>query len=185
MPLETIGSSALAGSSGAVARGARSVNSDFSNAAFAASKARGGDSGGNIIEIPSPAPNVAAYLSPNIRLDLQTRLAIVEFRDSQSGRVEQQYPSPRAVREYQQNLPENSDLRASDTSEAPDEELPEIKVIGSDEQDAPAPVSSFGTGETSAPAVAPVAPSVASAAAAAFGSSPQNVLTGGRQLAVA
>lgn len=184
MPLETIGSYALAGSSGAVARGARSVSSDFSNAAFAATIARGGNSGGDAIELPSPAPNVAAYLSPNIRLDLQTRLAIVEFRDSQSGRVEQQYPSPRAVREYQQNLPENSDLRTEDAPGEAQTELPELKVAGGSEAEDTAPL--FGAGEERAPpaAPAPVAPSVASAATAAFGSH-QNVLAGGRELAVA
>lgn len=182
MPLETIGSFALAGSSGASARGARSIPGDFPNAAYAASKARGGDSGGNAIELSSPAPNLAAYLSPYIRFDLQTRLAIVEIRDSQSGHVEQQYPSPRAVREYQQNLPEDSDLRVRDRSEAREEP---VGIVGADNEDADtgAPLPSFGSGTAAAPA-APVAPSVASAATAAFNSL-QNLLTGGRQLAVA
>lgn len=111
MPLETFGPLAVASSSGANAREARSVSSASSNAAFAASSARGDDKSRSVIEIPSPAPNVAAYLSPFIRLDLQTRLAIVEYRDSETGEVQQQYPSPRVVREYQQNLPEESDLR--------------------------------------------------------------------------
>ena len=183
MPLETIGSFALAGSSGASARGARSISGDFPNAAYAASKARGGDSGGNIIEVPSPAPNLAAYVSPYIRFDLQTRLAIVEIRDSQSGRVEQQYPSPRAVREYQQNLPEDSDLRVRDRSDA-EEEPVEVQVVDNDDVDTAAPVLSFGSGAATTAPIAPVAPSVASAATAAF-SSLQNALTGGRQLAVA
>lgn len=183
MPLETIGSLALAGSSGASARGARSTTGDLSNAAFAASRARGGDTGGNAIEIPSPAPNVAAYLSPYIRFDLQTRLAIVEFRDSQSGRVEQQYPSPRAVREYQQNLPEDSDLRLRDKSEGPESQQVEATDGGDGGTDAP-PLPSFGADEPAAPAITNVSPSVASAAVAAFNSL-QKVLTGGRQLAVA
>ncbi len=188
MPLETIGNLALAGSSGASARGARSISNDSSNAAFAASQARGGDTGGNVIQIPSPAPHLAAYLSPFIRFDPQTRLAIVEFRDSQSGEVEQQYPSPRAVRQYQQNLPEDSDLRVRDHSEA-EEELPVAHTVGQhlsgqkDDTTEAAPPS-FGSGAPAAPAIAPVAPSVASAATAAF-TSLQNTLTGGRQLAVA
>lgn len=182
MPLETIGSYAVAGSSGANARSARPISGDFSNAAYAASKARGGSSGGNVIEIPSPAPNLAAYLSPFIRFDLQTRLAIVEFRDSQSGRVEQQYPSPRAVREYQQNLPEDSDLRVTEPSEGGEE----IPVAGAADQSADtetAPVG-FGTDAPAEPAITAVAPAVAEAATAAF-TSLQNALTGGRQVAVA
>lgn len=186
MPLETIGSYAVAGSSGANARGARPVESTASNdvaglVAFATRSSRGGDSGGNVIQIPSPSPNVAAYLSPFIRLDLQTRLAIVQFRDSDTGEVQQQYPSPRVVREYQQNLPEDSDLR-SDTAGA-DLPKPEIRIIGSGQSQSndtdSAPVS-FG-GQSSAGS-APTRPP--QSATAAF-TSALNVLTGGRELAIA
>lgn len=183
MPLETIGSYALAGSSGAVARGARPIDSAFLNAAFAASPARSGKSNGNI-EVSSPAPNVAAYVSPYIRLDLETRLAIVEFRDSVSGQVEQQYPSPRVVREYQQNLPENSILRADgepgrDEGETSDGADAETSGIG--DAEVSAVQIGFGSGGGSP---SPVPPAVASAAAAAFAAK-QNLPTSGREIAVA
>lgn len=184
MPLETIGSYALAGSSGAVTRSTRSAAADFPNAAFAASQARGGKSGGNI-ELPSPAPNVAAYISPFIRLDLQTRLAIVEFRDSESGRVVQQYPSPRVVREYQQNLPETSVLPQSE--DQPESDDGSQAVIGREKaaqtgESAPLGASSSDSGDP--PPAAPAAPSVVSAAAAAFTPS-RTAVPAGRELAVA
>lgn len=182
MPLETIGSYALAGSSGAVARGARPANSEFTNAAFAASSARGGTSGG-IIEIPSPAPNVAAYVSPYIRLDLETRLAIVEFRDAESGRVERQYPSPRAVREYQQNLPENSIFRTDDAER--DEDIPDASgVEASSAEPESEGIPGSGSALSGDAIAAPVPPAIASAAAAAFVTH-QTAPTSGRQIAVA
>lgn len=187
MPLETIGSLAVAGSSGANARGARPVNDDFTNAvgrsAFTASLARGGNSGANIIELPSPAPNLAAYLSPFIRLDLQTRLAIVQFRDSETGEVERQYPSRRAIREYTQNLPEDSNLRGTSSEDA--QESPQARIVGSttgdDTSESLPPPPTFGTGQAQSGDEPPVLPFTA---VAAF-NSVQNALTGGRELAVA
>lgn len=173
MPLETLGSVAAAGSSGANARGARSVPSEVSNAAFAASSARGENSDRQLMELPSPAPNVAAYLSPFIRLDLQTRLAIVQYRDSETGEVQQQYPSPRVVREYQQNLPEESDLR-TDTEES--EAKPQAKIVGSAEDRA----TNAGRGSALFPATASF---LGTTTAAVQGG--QNTATSGRELAIA
>src|SRR3546814_7497939 len=121
MPLESIGSYAVVSSTGANARGARqSVAPQYSvanDSGFAAASARGGDTGGEEVRLPSSTSSVAVYLSPFIRLDLETRLAIVEFRDSQTGAVKQQYPSPRVVEQYRQNLPESSDLQPQQTEE--------------------------------------------------------------------
>jgi len=198
MPLEAIGSYAVAGSTGANARGARQTESAQTSVAdlsgFAASSARGGDSGGEEIRLPSSTPNLAVYLSPFIRLDLETRLAIVEFRDSQTGAVKQQYPSPRAVKEYQQNLPETSDLLPKPSHG--DTSTEQVRIIGPGQRDsqasAPLPVPVSGTPRPApdagsapgTPASDPTPAPIAKAAAAAF-SAIQNVLTGGRQLAVA
>jgi len=44
-------------------------------------------------------PN-AGFLSPIIRVDPSTQLAILQFRDSQTGTIETQYPSEQTVRAY-------------------------------------------------------------------------------------
>ncbi|MFN4277732.1 MAG: hypothetical protein ACK4FJ_15650 [Ferrovibrio sp.] len=198
MPLETIGSYAVAGSSGAIARGARTVtDSDYSTPAddltgFAGLSARSGGNQNNIITIPSPSRNVAAYLSPFIRLDLVTRLAIVEIRNSETGEVQQQYPSPRVVREYQQNQIEASELRAQfgkgdqETEKAPVQPVT-FDTTNNGAEEVPATASApTQSAQPAAPAPAPAPPAspIPSAALAAF-SSVQNSLTGGRELAVA
>ncbi|MFN4165475.1 MAG: hypothetical protein ACK4GK_12935 [Ferrovibrio sp.] len=199
MPLESIGSYAVAGSSGAIARGARTVaDTDYSTPAddlsgFAGLSARSGGNKNSVITIPSPSRNVAAYLSPFIRLDLVTRLAIVEIRNSETGEVQQQYPSPRVVREYQQNQIEASELRAQFGSGDQEAEKAPVRQVtfdttnnGAEETPVPAPAPTQTT-QSSAPAPAPATPApspISSAALAAF-SSVQNSLTGGRELAVA
>lgn len=198
MPLDTIGSYALAGSSGAVARGARVGNTESPNSAslraFAAPSARGGNTGGDEVEVGSASAGVAIYVSPFIRLDIRTRLAIVEIRNGETGEVQQQYPSPKVVREYQQNLPEQSDLRveSAPANEGSQADQPQIRLIGGGTGSGePAPAVSFGSGgnaRDTAPAPVPApapAPATARAAAAAAFNSLQNALTGGRQLAVA
>lgn len=200
MPLETIGSYAVAGSSGAIARGARTVTeTDYSPPAddlsgFAGLSARSDGNRNNVITIPSPSRNVAAYLSPFIRLDLVTRLAIVEIRNSETGEVQQQYPSPRVVREYQQNQIEAAEIRTQFGNSDREAERAPVPAVtfdttnngnsGSEEVPAAAPTQSA---QPSAPAPAPATPApspISSAALAAF-SSVQNSLTGGRELAVA
>lgn len=199
MPLETIGSYAVAGSSGAIARGARTVTeTDYSTPAddlsgFAGLSARSDGNRNNVITIPSPSRNVAAYLSPFIRLDLVTRLAIVEIRNSETGEVQQQYPSPRVVREYQQNQIEASELRAQFGKSDQEAEKAPIQPVtfdttsnGADEAPAPAPAPSPAqTAQPSVPAPAPSAPAPLPSVALAAFSSVQNSLTGGRELAVA
>ena len=202
MPLETIGSFAVAGSSGAIARSARTVvDTDYSTAAddltgFSAFSARADGKENSVITIPSPSRNVAAYLSPFIRLDLVTRLAIVEIRNSETGEVQQQYPSPRVVREYQQNQIEASELKLlfgngnQETEKAPVQPATfDTTDNGSSEasSSAPAPAPAQQTApvpvSTPAPAKPATAPST-SAALAAF-SSVQTSLTGSRELAIA
>lgn len=195
MPLESIGSYAVVGSTGANARGARqSVAPQYSVAnvsGFAAASARGGDTGGEEVRLPSSTPNLAVYLSPFIRLDLETRLAIVEFRDSQTGAVKQQYPSPRIVEQYRQNLPESSDLQpAPSQSKATEAPNLQVQVIGPNDSAGRAeqptgPV--FGTdSQGGTPAQATPAPQV-QAAAAAFTAATQSQSTPApsRELAVA
>lgn len=187
MPLDITGSYAASSSNGAIARiTARGTGSSASaTIGFAGLSARGGTAGAEEYEATSTG-NLAVYVSPFIRLDIKTRLAIVEIRNSQTGEVQQQYPSPRAVREYAQNLPDDSDLRVN-TEQSDSEAGLEPRIIGSDadkaEQSSTPPTVSFGQGGNS-PAPAPVPSGIARAAAAAFGSF-QNVLTGGRELAVA
>lgn len=195
MPLESIGSYAVVGSTGANARGARqSVALQYSVAnvsGFAAASARGGDTGGEEVRLPSSTPNLAVYLSPFIRLDLETRLAIVEFRDSQTGAVKQQYPSPRIVEQYRQNLPESSDLQpAPSQSKAAEAPNLQVQVIGPNDsaggsEQPTGPV--FGTdSQGGTPAQTTPAPQV-QAAAAAFTAASQSQSTPApsRELAVA
>lgn len=188
MPLDLIGSYAASSSNGAIARNtARGPDPNApATIGFAGLSARGGTAGAEELEVSPSSGGLAVYVSPFIRLDIKTRLAIVEIRNSQTGEVQQQYPSPRAVREYAQNLPDDSDLRVNSDSQRSDEEARlEPHIIGSAadnaELEAKAPAVTFGQGGS---APAPVPSGIAKAAAAAFGSF-QNVLTGGRELAVA
>jgi hypothetical protein len=207
MPLETIGSYAVAGSTGAIARGARQNASLYdvaNNNGFAASSARGGASGGQEIRLPtsSTSPNVAVYLSPFIRLDLETRLAIVEFRDSKTGTVKQQYPSPRVVEEYRQNLPESSDLLQPPQAQVATTQNLQPRVIGSDQDkssskssktDSGSDATTAGTDQTAtaaaasqnAPAPQATTPAPAAQAAAAAFSAAQSSPASSRELAVA
>lgn len=211
MPLESIGSYAVAGSTGANARGARQSNvaqypAVANDPVFATSSARGGNTGGSDEQqLASNTPNVAVYLSPFIRLDIQTRLAIVEFRDSQTGAVKQQYPSPRVVEEYRQNLPESSDLLQKPTkSDTAESQRLQPQIIGPNENSGTPgqPGATTGTGDarsgtgtsaaapagqttgTNSPAPAPAPAPLAQAAAAAFGAA-RSAAAPSRELAIA
>lgn len=187
MPLDIIGSYAASSSNGAIARNAARGTDPSASATigFAGLSARGGVAGAEEYEAVSSG-SLAVYISPFIRLDIKTRLAIVEIRNSQTGEVQQQYPSPRAVREYAQNLPDDSDLRVNGRDQSDGEAGQEPRIIGSDADNAEVTAElqsvSFGQGGSSAPA--PVPSGIARSVTAAFGSF-QNVLTGGRELAVA
>jgi hypothetical protein len=184
MPLDTIGSYAASGSSGASARNTVRVSESPSSTAAstdAAASVRSESAPKEEVRVSSPSSGVAVFVSPFIRFDITARLAIVEIRNSETGEVQQQYPSPRAVREYQQNLPEDSDLRAQ-----ADQDSAQFKprIVGSAEDSittSPAP-------GTTAPApqapAAPVGPQAAAASTAAF-SSFQGIPTGGKQNTVA
>lgn len=192
MPLNSIGAVVTgAGNSGALAREARATEFEIA--------AAGGPSGpsestvvrGNADD--GPPQFVANYLSPFIRLDSATRLAILQFRDSDTGEVRAQYPSPRAVKEYRQNLPENSDLRPQGNGGG-DQGGDEPIVIGSAQdkaqQAAATETSSVSTGSSgsSAPVETPSFGGGSSAPAfAAFGAAAASAVGGfgSRQLAVA
>lgn len=174
MPLDILGYAA-SGSSGAVARNTARVNDQTSAAAptrDAAVSVLPESAPREEVQVSSPSSNVAVFVSPFIRFDITARLAIVEIRNSETGEVQQQYPSPRAVREYQQHLPEDSSLRPQGGK---DTAVPPPSIIGS-AQDRAARVP--------ATTVAPPAPQAVAASAAAF-SSLQGVPTGSKQVAEA
>ena len=162
MPLDILGTFAASGSSGANARNTARVSDQAFAAApsDAAVSARSESAPKEEVQVSSPSAAVAVFVSPFIRFDITARLAIVEIRNSETGEVQQQYPSPRAVREYQQHLPEDSDLRSQDSA------APQPRIIGSAEDRA----SGAPTPTTTAPAPQ---------AAAAF-SNLQGVPTGGK-----
>ena len=176
MPLDTIGSYAASSSKGAIthpaARGYESASA--ASKGYAAVSARPASTDVEETKVASSG-DLAVYVTPFIRLDIETRLAIVEIRNSQTGEVQQQYPSPRAVREYAQNLPEDSDLRAENVEQ---EQKPAPRIIGGSDDSSTdaAPVVTFGQSGRSA-----AAPSTA---AAAF-SSLQNAPAPTRELATA
>lgn len=185
MPLDTIGSYAASGSSGASARNtARVSETDFATATAkdAASSVRAESAPKKEVQVSSPSAGVAVFVSPFIRFDISARLAIVEIRNSETGEVQQQYPSPRAVREYQQNLPEESDLRLQTGQDSTEQQQP--RIVGSAEDrasSAPAP-GTVAPAPQSPPS--PASPQAAAAAAAAF-SNLQGIPTGGKQVTVA
>lgn len=187
MPLDINGSYATSGSSGASARNAVRVSSNTPSTAaadVAAPSVRDEKPAREEVAVSSPSANVAVYVSPFIRLDITSRLAIVEIRNSETGEVQQQYPSPRAVREYTQNLPEDSDLRAGGRSESNDTSQ-QPRVIGSAADNAAQAAQTPPGLQAPAPATpaAPASPQAA-ATATAFGSF-QSVPSGGKQLAIA
>jgi hypothetical protein len=172
MPLDIIGTFAASGSSGANARNTARVNDQTLTAApqEAAVSSRSENGPREEVEISSPSSNVAVFVSPFIRFDITARLAIVEIRNSETGEVQQQYPSPRAVREYQQNLPEALNLRSQDSA------APQPRIIGSAEDRA---------ANVPAPNISPTAPQVPAASAATAFSSLQGVPAGSKQVAEA
>lgn len=172
MPLDILGTVAASGSSGATARNTARVNDQTFAAASqdAAASARSENAPREEVQVSSPSAAVAVFVSPFIRFDITARLAIVEIRNSETGEVQQQYPSPRAVREYQQHLPEDSNLRSKGSQ---DSAAPQPRIIGSAEDRA-----------ASAPAPSSPAPPAVAASAAAF-SSLQGVPAGSKQVAEA
>jgi len=163
MPLDIIGTVAASGSSGANARNTVRINDQApttSSTQDAVVSSRSENAPREEVQVSSPSANVAVFVSPFIRFDITARLAIVEIRNSETGEVQQQYPSPRAVREYQQNLPADSSLRSQDNA------AQQPRIIGSAEDRA-----------TSAPAQNTPAPAPQAAA--------QSVATGPKQVAEA
>lgn len=175
MPLDILGTVAASGSSGASARTTARVNDqDFAAASVrnAVVSSRPETAPKEEVQVSSPSANVAVFVSPFIRFDITARLAIVEIRNSETGEVQQQYPSPRAVREYQQNLPADSSLRSQGGQDSAESQP---RTIGSAED---------RTAVAPAPTVTPPVPQTGAAPTAAF-SSLQGAPTGGKQVTVA
>ena len=178
MPLDILGTVAASGSSGASARStARVSEPDFAAASArnAAVSVHSETAPKDEVQVSSPSANVAVFVSPFIRFDITARLAIVEIRNSDTGEVQQQYPSPRAVREYQQNLPVDSSL-PSQVGQDSAESQPRAAGRAEDgvATTAPAPAST----------VTPPPSPTGAATTAAF-SSLQGIPPGGKQVAVA
>lgn len=181
MPLDITGSYASSGSSGASARDAVRVSRDptspavaFGSAALSARQEKPREE----VAVSSSSSNVAVYVSPFIRLDITSRLAIVEIRNSETGEVQQQYPSPKAVREYTQNLPEDSDLLPVNKG---GEQQAKPRIIGSAEDIAEQTTQAPAPQQATPTATSPQAAAAASAAFSGFSGIP----TGGKQVAVA
>lgn len=43
----------------------------------------------------------AVYFSPVIKIDAETSAAIIQYRDSETGAVKNEYPSPKQVEQYE------------------------------------------------------------------------------------
>jgi hypothetical protein len=110
---------------------------------------------------PTPAPvsanSGAPYVSPVIQYDSDAAIAVLMFRDGDSGTVETQYPSERVVREYR--------LRGREGEAAAARSSPESAGKGQ------------GAAASSPVSVAAPAPSVAPAGGS--GSAPASVSAGG------
>jgi hypothetical protein len=52
-------------------------------------------------EASSDVQNDVVYFSPVIRIDKDTNVAILQYRDSTTGKVENEYPSKRQIESYQ------------------------------------------------------------------------------------
>jgi len=52
------------------------------------------------VQAPKPAPEPQAFVSPIVRIDAQTGLALTIIRDNTDGNTIAQYPSKQAVQEY-------------------------------------------------------------------------------------
>ena len=60
-----------------------------------------------------------AFISPVIRVDTETGLALLVVRDSESGKTVEQYPSRLAVEEYRRHQMEATDVRTAPPADAP------------------------------------------------------------------
>lgn len=182
MPLNSIGTLvASAGSSGAVAREARGSTSQSSSVIASGSSASSTVVRGNADD--GPPKFVANYLSPFIRFDSSTRLTLLQYRDSETGDVLRQYPSPRAVKEYAANLPE-SDLPSFGESGAADKEP---RIIGSGQDSEAAPIGVIGSGGGDAAVTGTGSSGGGNPALAAFAATTNSLASGfsSRQVAVA
>lgn len=84
------------------------VNASLANAQILRGNAEGANSVANVASSantapaePRDAPQVpqAPYVSPYIAIDLDNNTAVLQIRDSETGEVEQQYPSETRLRQ--------------------------------------------------------------------------------------
>lgn len=86
---------------------------------------------------PRPSASADIYFSPILRFDPRALTLIIQYRDSQTGDVELQFPPERVVDQYRQDPSLRFPLRREDEPEivgpeSPTEEEPRINGAGDD-----------------------------------------------------
>ncbi|WP_146747648.1 hypothetical protein [Paramagnetospirillum kuznetsovii] len=128
-----------------------------------------GKGGAAVSASKEPAGNVvsaeaAPFISPVVNFNYQAGLAVVEFRDGQTGEVRDQYPSKKAVEEY---IRHGASSQESSASTSPPDPGPAPQATGTD----PAVTAAIGAAPPAAPVSAP-APAPAPTPAPAPAASP-------------
>lgn len=110
------------------------VKSTLVQASFAKAPA---DNGSSLSSFASDANEVrevaeVPYVSPTVRVDVNTKIAILEFRESSSGDVLIQVPSEQQIRAYQANKArKDAEIEAqiqNTGSSGPDVEVTEAQI---------------------------------------------------------
>lgn len=76
-------------------------------------------------EADSIVRNEAVFFSPVIRIDTDTNTAIIQYRDSQTGQVKNEFPTPKQIDSYRQSSEVG---QKAAPVEAKVEAKPEVKV---------------------------------------------------------
>lgn len=100
----------------------------------------------------------APYVSPTVRVDVNTKIAILEFRESVSGEVLAQIPSEQAIRTYKlREAKEDAELAAQLTKRPNTAQkgsaVPTTSAPAPVQESAPAPTSSEPTFSNTTPAI--------------------------------
>lgn len=100
----------------------------------------------------------APYVSPTVRVDVNTKIAILEFRESVSGEVLAQIPSEQAIRTYKlREAKEDAELAAQLTKRPNTAQkgsaVPTTSAPAPVQESAPAPTSNEPTFSNTTPAI--------------------------------
>jgi len=79
-----------------------------------------------IREAQSDVRSDVVYYSPVVRIDNDSQIAVLQYRDASTGEVQTQYPSPRQIESYTQAQvrTEQIEIRSEAALEAVDLEVP-------------------------------------------------------------